>query len=132
MPIFGVALITCMQGNTPRYELLFGGTELFLICLFIVGSTVRDLENAKVHLRGWSPFELARDALLILAMLISMMSAYVFLDLHMHSLAFKREAVANMGIVLAGLSTAICLPAQVMLARAEKPKREYIAKRESV
>ena len=127
LPILVSGIVIAMRGETVRYEALLGGAELFFICLCIAASTARDLEDAKSHLRGWAPFELANCVMQLLLMSLCLCTMFVFLDRNFVERGLDREYVANLAICFAVLSAAICLSAQIALAKAEKPKRGRVA-----
>ena len=126
-PLLVVAAISSQPEKAIPYEGILGGTEIFLLCLFITSTTYRDWDIARERLAQSHLRECLRLALEFWLYGLGVMSAFVFLHVHVQDLGLPAQFVANTGIVFGTLTTALCLTAQVLLANGEKAKRKGVA-----
>lgn len=123
-PLLVVGLIASQPEKAIPYERILGGTEIFLLCLFIAAATYRDWDDAKAKLADSSLWNCLSPLLLIWVQSLAIMSVFILIHTHVQDLGLRAQFVANAGIVFGLLTAAICLSAQVFLASA-KQKREW-------
>lgn len=124
MPLLIVAVIASQPEKAIPYERILGGTEIFLMCLFVASTTYKDWNNDRAKLARSKVNEFLSPMMEIWMFIIATMSVYVFIHVYLHDLGMHAEFVANSAIVFGVLTTVICLSAQVLLANGEKQKRE--------
>lgn len=124
MPLLIVAAIASQPENATPYERILGGTELFLLCLFVASTTYKDWTNDKAKLARSKGCDCLSSLMEIWILIVATFSVYVFIHVYLQDLGMPAQFVANSGIALGILTTAICLSAQVSLANCEKQKRE--------
>ena len=124
MPLLIVAAIAGQPDNAIPYERLLGGTEIFLLCLFVASTTYKDWCNDEAKVARLRVYECLSPLMEIWIIVIATLSVYVFVHVHLQDLGMPAKFLANTGIVFGLLTTAVCLTAQVLLAKGEKLKRE--------
>lgn len=122
-PLLVAGLIASQPEKALPYERILGGTEIFLLCLFIAATTYRDWDDAKARLTDSRLWNSLSPLLFIWVQSVAVMSAFIMIHTHVQDLGLSAQFVANAGIGFGMLTAAICLPAQIFLASA-KQKRD--------
>lgn len=77
----GLALfILSGHGKTVSYEELFGGTEIFLLCITVFATTHVDLEKSNIDFSRKVPYRLLKMFVFPSAIVIAMLFGIVFLN----------------------------------------------------
>ncbi len=123
LPLLVAWAIASSPEKAIPYEQILGGTEVFLICLFVAATTYRDWDDAKAKMGDSNLWNCLSPLLFIWVQSLAIMSVFIFIHVRVQDLGLSAEFVANAGIGFGLVTAAICLSAQVFLASA-KQKRE--------
>lgn len=140
----GLALfILSGHGKTVSYEELFGGTEIFLLCITVFATTHVDLEKSNIDFSRTVPYRLLKMFVFPSAIVIAMLFGIVFLnsfvsDCSRCSLDFVAATmtvsgneivpsllvvpklhIANYAVILGIVTSVICGSLRIMLIASE-------------
>ena len=115
LPMIFAGLLKLGQGTGLEYQSLLGGTELYILSVTVLASTKNDLENSRADFSQFRVYNILTELLFLFIIIIGMMFAAVYINEHVQDFGLRQSFIADVGLALGAIATAICCSLQAIL-----------------